>query len=209
MRDIISDDLKNVCSDDALWLVPAVVEYIKETGEESFLEETFGYADGGSGTVYEHLTRILDFTARQVGQNGIAKGLRADWNDCLNLGGGESAMVSFLYVWAIEAFLELAHRCGRQEDVERYNAMADEVRAACERVLWDGKWYIRGITASGPEDRHQRRCRGKGAYGVEHLGGDLRRGAGRTGCFRDEQRGRVSVYAVRSAAQCAVVYSAG
>ena len=27
--------------------------------------------------------------------------------------------------------------------------MADEVRAACERVLWDGKWYIRGITASG------------------------------------------------------------
>lgn len=149
VRDIISDDLKNVCSDDALWLVPAVVEYIKETGEESFLEETFGYADGGSGTVYEHLTRILDFTARQVGQNGIAKGLRADWNDCLNLGGGESAMVSFLHVWAIEAFLELAHRCGRQEDVERYNAMADEVRAACERVLWDGKWYIRGITASG------------------------------------------------------------
>lgn len=149
VRDIISDDLKNVCSDDALWLVPAVTEYIKETGEEAFLEETFGYADGGSGTVYEHLTRILDFTARQVGQNGIAKGLRADWNDCLNLGGGESAMVSFLHVWAIDAFLELARRCGRQEDVERYTAMAEKVRAACERVLWDGKWYIRGITASG------------------------------------------------------------
>ena len=149
MRDIISDDLKNVCSDDALWLVPAVAEYIKETGEEAFLEETFGYADGGSGTVYEHLTRILDFTDRQVGQNGIAKGLRADWNDCLNLGGGESALVSFLHVWAIDAFLELARRCGRQQDVERYTAMAEKVRAACERVLWDGKWYIRGITASG------------------------------------------------------------
>ena len=149
VRDIISDDLKNVCSDDALWLVPAVTEYIKETGEEAFLEETFGYADGGSGTVYEHLTRFLDFTSRQEGQNGIAKGLRADWNDCLNLGGGESAMVSFLHVWAIDAFLELARRCGRQEDVERYTAMAEKVRAACERVLWDGKWYIRGITASG------------------------------------------------------------
>lgn len=36
VRDIISDDLKNVCSDDALWLVPAVVEYIKETGESRF-----------------------------------------------------------------------------------------------------------------------------------------------------------------------------
>ena len=58
-------------------------------------------------------------------------------------------MVSFLHVWAIDAFLELARRCGRQEDVERYTAMAEKVRAACERVLWDGKWYIRGITASG------------------------------------------------------------
>jgi cellobiose phosphorylase len=39
----------------------------------------------------------LDFSAEQVGATGICKGLRADWNDCLNLGGGESAMVSFLH----------------------------------------------------------------------------------------------------------------
>ena len=34
-------------------------------------------ADGGEGTVYEHMKRILDFSARQVGINGICKGLRA------------------------------------------------------------------------------------------------------------------------------------
>ena len=27
--------------------------------------------------------------------------------------------------------------------------MAEKVRAACERELWDGEWYLRGITAKG------------------------------------------------------------
>ena len=76
------------------WL-GAIVNYIKETGETAFVTETVTYADGGEGTVYEHIRRILDFSAREVGAHGICKGLRADWNDCLNLGGGESAMVSF------------------------------------------------------------------------------------------------------------------
>ena len=141
--------LKDACADDALWLVASVVQYVKETGETSFLDEVVTYADGGAGTVYEHLTRILDFSAREVGQNGICKGLRADWNDCLNLGGGESAMVSFLHHWALTKFIELAHFLGRAEDAARYEAMAAHVRALCEDVLWDGKWYIRGITADG------------------------------------------------------------
>ena len=31
--------------------------------------------------------------------------------------------------------------------------LAETVRAACEKELWDGEWYIRGITAKGREDR--------------------------------------------------------
>lgn len=149
VRDIIGDDLRNVCSDDALWLVPAIVEYIRETGELSLLDEVVTYADGGEGTVYEHMTRILDFTDRQTGMSGVAKGLRADWNDCLNLGGGESAMVSFLHVWAIGHFLDVARAAGRAEDTAKYEDMAARVREVCNRELWDGAWYIRGITADG------------------------------------------------------------
>ena len=84
--------IEDTCSDDALWLVASINEYIKETGEFSFLDEIYTYVDGGEGSVYEHMKRILDFSCRQVGEDGICKGLRADWNDCLNLGGGESAM---------------------------------------------------------------------------------------------------------------------
>ena len=139
--------IKDACADDALWLVASVVQYIRETGELDFADMSVTYADGGEGTVYEHLKRILDFSAREVGQNGICKGLRADWNDCLNLGGGESAMVSFLHYWALGHFIALARRLGRTEDAEKYEGLAEKVKETCEKVLWDGKWYIRGITA--------------------------------------------------------------
>ena len=141
--------LKDACSDVALWLVPAIVEYVKETGETAFLDEMVTYADGGEDTVYEHMKKILDFSHRQVGESGICKGLRADWNDCLNLGGGESALVSFLHYWAIRNFLEAAEYLGRDGDVRTYRAMAEQVKAVCDEQLWDGKWFIRGITKNG------------------------------------------------------------
>lgn len=141
--------LEDTCSDDALWLIASIVEYVKETGEDSFFDEVITYADGGSGTVYEHMKKILDFSAEQVGENGVCKGLRADWNDCLNLGGGESALVSFLHYWAISNFLEAADYLGRKEDVEYYTAMLHKVKETCDRELWDGGWYIRGITKNG------------------------------------------------------------
>lgn len=148
-RDSIVHGIKDACSDDALWLVSSVVEFVRETGEVSLADETVTYADGGEGTVYEHLQRILDFSARQVGSTGICKGLRADWNDCLNLGGGESAMVSFLHYWALGNFVELAAYLGRDEDVKKYSAMQEHVRQVCDEQLWDGEWYIRGITKNG------------------------------------------------------------
>lgn len=138
--------IEDACSDDALWLVPSIVEYIKETGDLSFADMGINYADEGRDTVYEHMKRILDFSAQEVGKTGICKGLRADWNDCLNLGGGESAMVSFLHFWAINSFLELAQYLERNEDVEKYSQMAKKVKKVCDEELWDGEWYIRGIT---------------------------------------------------------------
>ena len=141
--------LKDACADDALWLVSSIVQYVRETGDVGFVDTVVRYADGGEGTVYDHMKRILDFSAKQVGAHGICKGLRADWNDCLNLGGGESAMVSFLHHWAICNFVELAKKLGRNGDAEDYEAMAAAVKKISRQELWDGQWFIRGITAKG------------------------------------------------------------
>ena len=143
--------IDDTCSDDHLWIVPTIIKYVQETGEESFLDESIPYADGGNATVYEHMKAALDFSAEYVGQTGICKGLRADWNDCLNLGGGESAMVSFLHFWALQEFIQLAKYRGNDADVQKYTVMAANVREACETHLWDdeGGWYIRGLTKDG------------------------------------------------------------
>ncbi|GHV76924.1 N,N'-diacetylchitobiose phosphorylase [Spirochaetia bacterium] len=149
-KDSIVHGMADVCADDALWLIPSITEYIKETGDFAFADEIYTYADEAEpDSVYEHMKRILDFSAEQVGEHGVCKGLRADWNDCLNLGGGESAMVSFLHHWALRNFVELARRLGRNDDAEKYARLADHVRQVCERELWNGSWYTRGITASG------------------------------------------------------------
>ncbi|MGD1394814.1 GH36-type glycosyl hydrolase domain-containing protein [Vibrio harveyi] len=143
--------IEDTCSDDHLWLVPTICKYVMETGEHSFFDEVIPYADGGDATVYDHMKAALDFSAEYVGQTGICKGLRADWNDCLNLGGGESSMVSFLHFWALQEFIDLAKYLGKQADVEKYTEMAANVREACETHLWDdeGGWYIRGLTKNG------------------------------------------------------------
>lgn len=141
--------LKHTCSDDALWLVPSICEYIKETGDFEFLDTILGYCDGGDGTVYEHMKKILDFSNEQVAENGICKGLRADWNDCLNLGGGQSALVSFLHYWALSAFIDLATFLKKEEDVNHYTSIKERVTIACDKNLWDGEWFIRGFTKNG------------------------------------------------------------
>ncbi len=153
--------LADVCSDDALWLIPSVCEYVKETGDVALFDVEIPFADEGTATVYEHLKRALDFSADQVGPTGICKGLRADWNDCLNLGGGESAMVSFLHHWALMAFVEATEFLRRSEDAYQYSLLAEKVRSACEKELWDGEWYSRGITAKGVKIGTQANDEGK------------------------------------------------
>jgi N,N'-diacetylchitobiose phosphorylase len=141
--------LADTCSDDHLWIVATICEFVKETGDIGFFDTVVPFADKGEGTVYEHLKRALDFSAEQTGPNGICKGLRADWNDCLNLGGGESAMVSFLHHWALVCFLEVARYLKRDTDARKYAELAERVKAVCEARLWDGEWYIRGVTKQG------------------------------------------------------------
>ncbi|MDR0283679.1 MAG: hypothetical protein LBI33_02150 [Propionibacteriaceae bacterium] len=163
--------LQDACSDDHLWLIPSVVSYIAETGDYALLDEVIPYADSdvsehdrtriltpeyadrfdpAPASMLDHLMRALEFSAEQVGDNGIAKGLRADWNDCLNLGGGQTALVTFLHAWAARTLKELLAGIGGHEGlIARLTEMIATVTRAANAELWDGRWYIRGYTRDG------------------------------------------------------------
>ncbi len=141
--------LEDVCADDALWLVPAILENVREIGDFHFLDEIIPFADEGEASVWEHMKRALDFSYEQIGKHGITKGLRADWNDCLNLGGGESAMVAFLLIWATRHFLDAAEYLNKREELAIYGQRMEGMIRACQEQLWDGEWWLRGFTADG------------------------------------------------------------
>jgi N,N'-diacetylchitobiose phosphorylase len=141
--------VQDACSDDHLWVVGAVVNYVTETGDRDFLLAPIPFADGGEASVYEHLRRAVDFTANHTGIHGIAQGLRADWNDCLNLGGGESSLVTFLLIWAAGELAAAARHLGFDADASHFESLAERTRRVADSILWDGEWYVRGFTKEG------------------------------------------------------------
>ena len=181
--------LEDTCSDDHLWLVPTVVEYVKETGDTAFLDEVIPFADGPDATVLDHLKAALDFSAAQVGQNGVALGLRADWNDGINLGGGESALVTFLHAWAIRAYLELAEELRLDEDAKKYRHELARIERVTNELLWDGNWWVRGFTKDGMKIGSNELPEGK--IFLEHQAWPVIAG------ITTEERGRKSMDSVR------------
>ncbi len=139
--------------DDHLWLVQAVHNYIKETGDMDFLNTVVPYNDGSKGKMYEHLQRAIEYSWNNTGYHGLPKAGFADWNDCLNLAGpkgmGVSVMIACQFVLGANLLAELAQKSGRVLDVEKYKEMADEMKDRINKHAWDGEWYMRAFDDNG------------------------------------------------------------
>lgn len=137
-------------ADDALWLFPTVYKYIAESGNIGFMDEVIVFANGGEGTVYEHLKRAIDFSMNRLGNHGMPAGLHADWNDCLRLGKqGESSFVAMQLYYAMTVIREFANR---KQDTE-YIAYLDKVQKTLgdtiQETCWEEDRYVRGYKEDG------------------------------------------------------------
>ncbi len=141
-------------SDDHLWSVLSVCNYIRETGRLDFLKERIPYVDGGEATVLEHLEQGIRFTMAHLGRHGIPDMLKSDWDDSLapmnrgGTGGAESVFVFFQLAHAAWELLEL-YRFAGLSDRKPY---MEQVYAHCKSkldLLWDGEWFIRAFTPEG------------------------------------------------------------
>jgi len=140
-------------SDDPLWLVMSTAAYIKETGDIAFLDELVKFVDAAPAPMYEHLKKAIDFVLSEKGSQGFVKMRFADWNDCLNLGVdneiAETTWVPELLYAELSEFLTIAKLLDKDEDYEKYSAIAKGVKDNFNKKAWDGKWYIRGIDKYG------------------------------------------------------------
>jgi len=145
------EDRPNYYGDDHLWIVFAITQYVKETGDSDFLNNVVAFYEKDeqeqplqTGTVWEHICRAVDFTHNNRGQHGLPLLGFADWNDTVNLPtGAESVLIANMYG---KALLDMMDLCDVREEsalraqfVLRY----DEMQKVVNSEAWDGDWYVR------------------------------------------------------------------
>ncbi len=154
------------CSDDLLWLVWALCEYVEKTGDRSVCTETAPWLEappldrterdryftpgfsGDRGTVLDHARRALDCVlARGRGPHGLLFTGSGDWNDGMDKVGGESQWLTWFFIHTADRFAALLNRLNDQTGA-RYADAAADLAAAAERS-WNGSWYLRGWWADG------------------------------------------------------------
>ena len=141
-------------SDGPAWITPAVVAYLKETGDFGFLDEKVPFLDAGEDTVLGHMLRGVRHLASDLGSHGLVLAHEGDWNDSLNwmgkAGKGESVWTSMALYHSQCLLAELAREILHDADIASEMQVGAEVmREAVNRHGWDGEWYLAGWSDAG------------------------------------------------------------
>lgn len=156
-------------SDDPQWLAMAILNYIKETGNLSYLSQHVLYYDGGDGEVYDHLIRALDYSLARESSRGITLRQTADWNDALAgsaEGIGESMMVANQLCWNLRELIPILKARGDNEAITHYSFHYERLANNLNKYAWDGHWYIRATD----DKKNNIGCR-ENKEGIIHLNG--------------------------------------
>ncbi|MFH1776070.1 MAG: hypothetical protein ABH952_00685 [Candidatus Omnitrophota bacterium] len=158
--------------DHPVWLVYTISSYIKETGDQAILNEQLpylkdkwlnGWAEDrnfkghavyeGTGSVFEHLERNLNYTFNDTGEKGLPLIGHADWNDAIDAAGiclkGESVWLAMALVRSLKILAELSILINKPEKAEEFSRRAQIMAERINKYAWDGKWYVRGFCDSG------------------------------------------------------------
>ena len=163
-------------SDDLLWLVYAVIEYIEFTGDTSILKVQTNYLQGNTlaenqdenydkfiesdikESIYMHCIRAID-KSLNFGENGLPKIGSGDWNDGFskvgNKGKGESIWLGFFLYYILDRFDDIIEKQNEikiddlKHDLKKYEEIKDNLRKALNTNGWDGRWYKRAYMDNG------------------------------------------------------------
>lgn len=157
-------------SDDLLWLVFLVEEYIETTGDKTILDIKTNYLSGEvlkpfeeerydvylpsniKETIYMHCIRAIEKSI-DLGKHGLPKIGTGDWNDGFstvgNKGIGESVWLGFFMYNIINRFIPFIEEKYEFERKDRYNEILIKLRENLNTHGWDGRWFRRAFTDDG------------------------------------------------------------
>ena len=141
-------------SDSQAWIPMAINEYLKESGNFSFLDKTLPFLDEGEGSVWEHCLRAVRSLYKDRDGHGLVLIHNGDWNDSLTGMGmgskGESVWTTIALHFALLEMREMAD-CLLQDTAlsEEFRRMAADVKEVVNAVGWDGEWFLEGFDDDG------------------------------------------------------------
>lgn len=136
-------------SDQPFWIIWAVCQLIKETGDFSILDLEIEWQDGGKAAVLDHVKAAVNRLLQDKGKHGLVRIYFADWNDALNVTTdeyAESVMLSHQFCLALKELEALLKKKGDQvyagKIAEEYRILRNSINA----YAWDGAWYMRALS---------------------------------------------------------------
>ncbi|MCR5410896.1 MAG: glycosyl transferase [Lachnospiraceae bacterium] len=165
-----NSDIGSGFNDDPLWLIAGTSAYIRETGDTSILDEKVPYDNDMSKatSLFEHLTRSLNYIIEHKGPHDLPLIGRADWNDCLNLNCfsehpgesfqtfgpsegpvAESVFIGGMFVKYGNEYADLCDFIGKTDEAKRARDEVEKMTKALLSGGWDGKWFVRAYDANG------------------------------------------------------------
>ncbi|MBD5434897.1 MAG: glycosyl transferase [Treponema sp.] len=163
-------DIGSQFNDDPLWIILGVGGYIRETGDEAFLDEMVPYDNDASKAqpLFEHMKKSFHYTLDHLGPHGLPLIGRADWNDCLNLNcfstdpndsfqtstnkdgkNAESVMIAEMFVYVAPDYAAMCRIKGDEAEAKFAEEAAAKMEEQICKVAWDGEWYVRAFDDAG------------------------------------------------------------
>ena len=157
-------------SDDRLWLVYLVLDYIEFTGDYDILKEKICYIKGNTlkenedesydlheeteqiESIYNHCLRAINISL-QLGENGLPLIGAGDWNDGFNTvgnkGKGESVWLGFFLYDILNRFIKIVELKEDTNLANGYKIIAEKLKKSLNTNGWDEKWYRRAYMDDG------------------------------------------------------------
>ncbi len=165
-----NSDIGSGFNDDPLWLILATSQYIKETGDETILDEMvpFDCDENNTGTLFEHLKRSFYHVVNNLGPHGLPLIGRADWNDCLNLNCfstepdesfqtcglidgrvAESVFIAGMFVAIGPEYVDICERLGYEQEALEAKEHIEKMIDTTIKHGYDGEWFLRAYDHYG------------------------------------------------------------